>query len=192
MVKSKNLSSFNLLESIYKFDLLKANFSLKNLGIYSIVMLVLISIVNYFKYSSSTLLSFTGLQAMLYTLFLLPVLFLFFHSIFHSFVVSFAKDNKKKFWESYFNLSVVLLPFIFLGHILTTIPLYIVSYTLSQIIMIVLSVMIIYAIFNVIFNMKNYYNVSGYISFSSFLLTYLAIMTVVILEYLTLVLSQVK
>lgn len=192
MVKTKNLSSFNLLKSIYKFDLLKANFSLKSLGIYYIVMLVLISIVNYFKYSSSTLLSFTGFQAMNYTVIFVPLLFLFFHSIFHSFIVSFAKENKKGFWESYLNLSAVLLPFIFLGHILTTIPLYVVSYSLSQVLIVTLYILIIYAIFNVIFNMKNYYNVSGYISFSSFLLTYIIIMSVFILEYLTLLLNQVK
>ncbi len=185
MVKDNNLSIFSLLKSIYTFDLFKGNFSMRNLSIYFLINLILISIINFLKYNSSSILSFSGIEAMIYTIFLLPILFLVFFSIFHTFIVSFEKNTEKSFWKSFLVFSSILLPFILIGHILTTIPLYFVSYLIKQIIFIVLYILIFYTFFNLIFNLKNYYSVSGFVSFSSFLLSYMVIISIIVVEYLS-------
>lgn len=191
MVKSKTNKSQTMnmyLKSLYCFSVFKSNLDLKSLGIYSGLLVLLISIVNLLKsFLENT--SYNHLEAFFGTLLGLPIIMFIVFGIFY--VVLNAFESKRKgFVESYLVFLSITLPFTLVGHLINWMGSVISQGVIITFLNLALLALIIYYLVNLVLNFKNYYGTSGYRVIVSLSLISMLISFVIMIEYLASVLTQ--
>lgn len=190
MVKTEKNNIFKetmgLFTSIYNFHKFEERVSKSAMMLYSFVLLITITILSYFISSTKTINTFlTTLQVMI----ILPFLILGIYGLFYIFLRTFQKE-KKDFWEGFLVFLCLVFPFLLIGNIIGFISKYISNDTILMFIAFLLIIFFVYFVFNIVLNLKNYYNTSSFTITTSLILVCILIFMFVILAYIYVILKS--
>lgn len=178
----QKLSFILLIKSLFIFNIFRDNnISKKLLSLYSLGLLILISIISVMGNHIENYSLITDSLLILSVLIYFPIFFLCLYGFFYIFLNSF-EDKRKPFFESFLVFLAILLPFIFIGNIFNYLGKLAFNYNYSTIGMILAGLLYLLAIyFNIVFivNFKEYYNTSYFRIISSLIIIF-AILTIVV------------
>ena len=189
MVKAKNkeLNMFDFVKSMYNTKILTRKFKTFALASYCAVLLLVLTTL------SLVFVNLKGIgtlsDQLLVSLLGVPLLLLAVYVLFYLFISAF-EDKSQTFWKGFFVFSSILLHYIIIGNLLTNLTYIFFSPTLISFLGVLLGMIIIYFIFNLILNLKNYYKTSWQRILVSFLLVDIIFAVLITLQYFTMILSS--
>lgn len=188
MVKAKNsdLSYFDFTKSLLNQNTFSKKFKTKTAMIYSLVILLLFTIFNIItSLGTSTLISNQFISSVIGV----PVFILIVFTLFYLFLSAF-ETKIKHFWRSYIVFSIVALHYIFIGNILRFIVESTYNSTITLIVSSLLVLLIIYFIINLTLSLKNYFKTTWQRIFVSFILVDILLGVLIIVQYFSMLISQ--
>lgn len=187
MVKNKD-SIFSYLKVFYNFKIFSKDIEIKKAIIYCLIYLFLISIFSYIKNSFITKSIFNGLESLILSFFGVILMILVVYSLIFLFINSYDK-TKRKFFEGFLVFSLISLPFLVIGHLINIIILYTYYNLIITILSIFITILWLYLVIVLIINLKNFYNISIFKIIASLLFTFIFLSIIIILWYLTYLIS---
>jgi len=193
MSKNSILSFTDYFKLFFKFDLFKKEFSKKSLSIFLAILLIFIALINVLINLNSS--NGSSMQtAFLYVIFGFPSVLIFIYSLFFVFLKAYEdKLNKESYIKGGFVFSAVSLLFYLVIYILVLIRDLLISYNILYLIFqLLIFLFAIYYIIALILTLKIFFKVSGFKITTSLLFTYIIILTIALLEYLTYLIGSLK
>lgn len=190
MAKNNELSYVDFFKSIYQFDLFSKKFSKSKLIGTNLAILTLVLIITILNtVLSYTKVEFFGLGTLVYLG--IPLILLLVYALLHLMISAF-EPIKKKFSEGYQVFSFISLMFIIIGNMITMLMIVTTNPVLSKIFEILTVGLIVYLVFCITLNLKNYLQISWQRVLTTEIFVTMFFMAILLVEYLVYLLSLIR
>jgi len=188
---NKNKSKISLLKlktSTFNYSLFKSKIDYKTLLIYIAINLLVVSIINTIR-SKTSVSMLPPIQTFFSSFFGMILIGLFIFTLFYVFLSAF-EGKIEGFWYSFVIFLTITMPFLVAGHILNWIRETFIGS--SSFITSLLIIIMVYFIFNLIFQMKVHFKTTSLRVLASFMLVDIILGVFAVLEYMSYLLLNLK
>lgn len=187
MVKNNNqvFSWHSPLKSIYDFDVFTSkNLRKSSMLIYVALVIVLISFLNLFRSFIDASSDYEGIESFIFTMIVIPILFLILFSVFHLFLNAY-ENTKKTYLEGLLVFSSIFVNLFLVAHIIAFITMALDSRYTPIIVALLNLIAIVYFVIIFIKNYVRYANTTGYRIGASIVNSFLIYIIIFIIEIVT-------